>query len=52
MTGMSKPNENGQTTAEYGLVLSLVVMAVVIAVGVLGANVLDWWIAIQDAWPG
>jgi len=48
---MSKPNENGQTTAEYGLVLGIVFVALIFVVGVLGTDVLSMWTAIQDAWP-
>lgn len=35
--------ETGAETVEYGLILSLVVLAVVTAVGLVGGSIANWW---------
>ncbi|MHB1317777.1 MAG: Flp family type IVb pilin [Anaerolineae bacterium] len=39
--------ENGQTMAEYALVLLLVAMAVIIAVGLLGTQIANFYEVLQ-----
>jgi Flp pilus assembly pilin Flp len=45
-------DQSGQALAEYSLVLSLVFLAVVAAVALLGDSALALFGRVADAWPG
>ena len=44
-------DERAQTTAEYGLILSLVVVTVIITLITLGGAMSHMWTSITAAWP-
>jgi pilus assembly protein Flp/PilA len=45
-------NEEGQTMAEYGLILALVALVVIVAVTAFGANLYDYWDSLANTIPG
>ena len=48
MTVMRK-NEQGQTMAEYGLIIALVAVVVIVAISLLGTNLSQLWTELADA---
>jgi pilus assembly protein Flp/PilA len=41
-------NEEGQTMAEYGLIIALVATVVITAVALLGTNLIQFWENLAD----
>jgi pilus assembly protein Flp/PilA len=42
-------NEKGQTMAEYGLIIALVAVVVIVAITLLGTNLSQLWTELADA---
>ena len=49
---MDVSSDRAQTTAEYGLILSLVLVAVIAAMIAVGDTVVGLWTSVISAWPG
>jgi Flp pilus assembly pilin Flp len=45
-------SDRGQTTAEYGLIFALVLVAVIVSMVTVGDAVAHLWAAAIGAWPG
>ena len=42
-------DEQGQTMAEYGLIIALVAVVVIVAISLLGTNLSQLWTELADA---
>jgi len=42
-------NEEGQTMAEYGLIIALVAVVIITAITLLGTNLSNLWVQLADA---
>lgn len=49
MTVMRNNDEQGQTMAEYGLIIALVAVVVIVAITLLGTNLSQLWTELADA---
>ena len=48
---MDISSDRAQTTAEYGLILSLVLVAVIVAMITVGGAVERLWASVMTSWP-
>jgi pilus assembly protein Flp/PilA len=42
-------NEEGQTMAEYGLIIALVAVVIIVSIALLGTNLSQLWAELADA---
>ena len=42
-------NEEGQTMGEYGLIIALVAVVIIVAITLLGTNLSNLWVELADA---
>ena len=42
-------NEEGQTMGEYGLIIALVAVVIIVSIALLGTNLSHLWVQLADA---